>query len=157
MKNLKLKEFLVHPFSKNDRVLIFNSQKYLNQNEFNLLKDEIENFSKTWRSHEEEMKISFFLVDFIFLVVIIDESFTKLSGCGTDKFTNFLKQINIKYNIDFFNRRTFPILIEGVFEFKNLESIKELKEKKINNTYMFNTNIMYANEINEWLLPLNKI
>jgi hypothetical protein len=61
-------------------------------------------FVHQWTAHDKQLKASIDLLYGRFVVVMVDESFNGVSGCGIDKSVNFLKAIAGDFKVDFFNR-----------------------------------------------------
>ncbi len=66
------------------------------------------------------------------LVVLVDETYNKVSGCGIDKLTHFIQDVSDVLEVDLLNRSGFYEVNKSEFTFHSLKNIGDLvKEERI--------------------------
>jgi len=123
------------------RVWIFQSDRFLNEQECEEINKAMHEFMPNWASHGNELYGGFALEKELFLVIGVDEAKSPASGCSIDSLTRVVKDLGAKLNINFFNRLAIAyedaqgkIQIVSMADFKRL-----LTENTLNqNTIVFN-------------------
>jgi hypothetical protein len=75
------------------RTWVYTTARLLSKNEVERVLEKIKSFLETWQSHQMDMKASFLVVENRFIVVAADESYNDVSGCGIDKSTHVLQEL----------------------------------------------------------------
>lgn len=103
--NFNIEEHLPENFSNESKVWVYQSSRLLLINELLEIEDILKNFVANWLSHGEKVKGSVNVFFGRFIVFMADESETQVGGCSTDSSVRLIKQLEQKYNTDFFNRQ----------------------------------------------------
>ncbi len=139
------------------RVWIYMADRVFNTKEQEELKTFFEEFVIQWTAHNNQLKASMDLLHNRFVVVMVDESFNGVSGCGIDKSVNFLKTLAEEFKVDFFNRLLVAYQKEEQIRVVNQHFIPNLLlQGDINeNTPVFNNTVQTKEQFDTlWLTPL---
>lgn len=116
-------------------------------------------FTAQWTAHQNQLKAAFAILHDIFLVLMVDENFNEVSGCGIDKSIHFIQDIDHEYNINLFNRLQVEVLLndEVILTGKQKLSVM-LQEGQVNEqTITFNKNLTDKHTFDtQFRLPLAK-
>jgi hypothetical protein len=140
------------------KVFIFQADKVLEDKDLNLISKELNIFIPEWAAHGSDLRASFKIIENIFVVVGLDESQARASGCSKDALTRCLKEIGTKINVDFFNRLNSVYLNQDndvqIVNMLELKSLIKKEEVKVN-TKIYNNLIETKNQLeSEWLVEL---
>jgi hypothetical protein len=137
------------------RVWIYQSDKGLNEKEVFLLEKNVSDFLSQWESHGHPLSAAAKILNKRFVVLAVDESVHKASGCSIDTSVSFLKSQEKILGTSFFERSQIPFKIGGKITFFKLDQIKELIKTNVINrdTILLNTSISdLAGFKNNWEL-----
>lgn len=141
---------------ENSRVWIYQSNRPLNEIEIGILTPILNNFTKTWTAHNNQLKASFEIKYNLFIVLIVDENQAGASGCSIDKSVHLMKEIEQKFNINLFDRFNMAWKYkEEVFSASREEFEQLIKNSKIDtNTIVFNNLVEnYGQYLENWEIP----
>ena len=116
----------------------------------------IEDFVRNWKSHGDEVKGFANLFFGRFLIIIADETHTGVGGCSTDSSVRFIKTLEQKFKIDFFNRQLLAFVIKDKIELLPLSQLEyALTNGFINEeTLYFNNTVITLEELKkQWIIP----
>jgi hypothetical protein len=139
------------------RVWVYQSNKTLKADELKAIKEEGERFISDWSAHGAALRASFEVLYDRFVVISVDEKQALASGCSIDKSVHFMKNLEQKLGLNFFDRMQVAykkgedIQACSFSEFEKLAAEKNVDE----NTIVFNN--MVATKLafqNEWEVPL---
>ncbi|HRD44121.1 MAG TPA: hypothetical protein PLN30_10210, partial [Ferruginibacter sp.] len=91
-----------------------------------------------------------------FLIIIADETHTGVGGCSTDSSVRFIKTLEQKFKIDFFNRQLLAFVIKDKIELLPLSQLEyALTNGFINEeTLYFNNTVITLEELKkQWIIP----
>lgn len=132
------------------RVWTYLCNRPLNEEEANLVEDQIKKFTLSWKAHQKPLAAKGILVYNQYIVLAVDESIEKISGCSIDSSVHFIKAIEKHLEVDFFNRLNVLILDN---EAPRLISYNEMGDFK--GDFVFNPRIESLNELREnWLVEI---
>lgn len=97
------------PFDEIDfdaRIWIYQTDRPLSSEEAGVLGEMLKSVLNGWEAHGKALTASGKIFYNRFVVIAVDESKELPSGCSIDKSVNWLKEIGLKMNIDFFDRST---------------------------------------------------
>ncbi len=144
-------------FHPQSRVWIYQSDRIFNENETREIKDIVENFVQTWKSHGDKVKGYCHVFFDMFIILMADESSVPVGGCSTDSSVRIIKEIEKKFNLNLFNRELLTFIINEKPLQIPLNKIEDaLNNDEINGeTLYFNNTIStkYEFEVN-WLIQL---
>jgi len=129
--------------SDHSRIWIYQINKDLNESEELVLLDSTMGFLASWTAHGSNLKAAAKVVNHRLLIIAVDESASGASGCSIDSKMAFLRELQIKMNIDLFSR-------DQIFYFEN-ESLKSMEldvfKNKIANGDLSENSIIYNTTI----------
>ncbi|MCC5931963.1 MAG: hypothetical protein JJU28_22150 [Cyclobacteriaceae bacterium] len=140
----------------NSKIWIYQSDRKLSDNEVMDLSAEIIAFLESWKAHGNDLKASFKILFEHFMVIGVDERHNSTSGCSIDASVHFIKQMEGKYKVSFFDRSKIAFLINGKTCLEDLSKIKE----KVNSGVIHAETMTFINLIDrkefldsQWLVP----
>ena len=139
---------------KSAKIWIYQSDREILDTELNTIKKELHFFcDHVWTSHGQTVKCSFKLFNW-FLCLFVDESGHKTSGCSIDSSVKYIKNLQNKYDVDFFNRTNIAFLDNQNTKILPLEEFKLI----IKPDMMIYNNLVKTKEEfeTEWIIPLYK-
>ena len=148
--------------NKNSKVWVFQSSSIIPESLLDKVSNDSKEFLDQLNSHGNSLKSSFKIIYNHFLIIAVENIQNEISGCSIDTIVRFVKDLELKYNLSFFDRLIIKYKeannIKSVFlnEFKSI-----CKAKKISNEItVFNNlvknideleNIWETNIHNTWL------
>lgn len=91
-------------FSSQSRVWVYQSDRKLTTEESVQIQMHLDNFTRSWTAHNNQLKAKAEIRYSRFLVLIVDESQAGASGCSIDKSVNFMKQLEQEFGLNLFDR-----------------------------------------------------
>jgi hypothetical protein len=143
--NLEYQQHLPREFAAQSRVWIYQASRMLTLAEV-----------RNWKSHGDEVKGFANLFFGRFLILIADETQTGVGGCSTDSSVRFIKTLEQKFKIDFFNRQLLAFVIKDKIELLPLSQLEyALTNGFINEeTLYFNNTVITLEELKkQWIIP----
>lgn len=129
-----------------DRVWIYQSDKVLNNEEVEIIKSSGEKFIASWAAHGKKLHAGVMVLHRLFVIVYIDETQEKASGCSIDASVHWISTLGEDLHINFLERNNVAYVNdEGDIELVSLDEM----EKRISlalldeNTIVFN-NMVYS-------------
>lgn len=96
--------------SGDSRVWIYQPSRLLTPEESAAIDSEARAFIGQWTSHNRELAAWGGIIENLFLVFMVDETHADASGCSIDKSVAFVRDIEQKFQLDFFDRWQFAYL-----------------------------------------------
>lgn len=125
--------FVNYDLMPNDsRVWIYQSNREFNADELSILNDKIQGFIEEWKRHGADLKASYIIKYNQFIVLLVDESFSDVSGCSIDASVNLIKQLENTFEIDLTNKLNISfkdnlnINIVSLSDFQNYVKLKKI-------------------------------
>ena len=103
--NFNIEEHLPEGFSEQSKVWVYQSSRLFLINELLEIEDILKDFVSKWMSHGDPVKGSVNVFFGRFIVFMADDTQSKIGGCSTDSSVRLIKELEKKYNTDFFNRQ----------------------------------------------------
>ena len=124
---------------KTSRVWVYQSNRDLAQAESKDLENRLKNFVETWQAHKQDLKGSAKILKNRFLILALDESYNKASGCSIDASVHFLHSLEVEFDLVLFGRSLY-FLHQGNIETITIPEIqKAIQDQKIKKeTTIFN-------------------
>ena len=157
--NLAYKHLLNPGFSPYSRVWIYQSSRLLNLSEALEAEELINDFTKEWVSHSDEVKAEGHLFFGPFVILMADETNIKVSGCSTDSSVRFIKKLGAHYKVDFFDRQNLAFVKNDKIEIVPLQQVKHALAADIltPDTLYFNNLVLNKAELeNDWIIPIKE-
>lgn len=150
-----ISEHLPEEFSESSRVWIYQSDRLFFVNELFEIEDLLADFVQQWKSHTEDVKAYANVFFGRFIVLMADESQTKVSGCSTDSSVRFIKQLEQKFNVNFFNRQMLAFSRNDKVEMVPLNQLKYAIDNGLitGETLYFDNTVLTKAEWKNWIKP----
>ncbi len=155
--NFKIEEHLPENFSNESKVWVYQSSRLLLINELLEIEDILKDFVAKWLSHGEKVKGTVNVFFGRFIVFMADESETQVGGCSTDSSVRLIKQLEQKFNTDFFNRQLLSFYKNDKVELIPLNQFAyAFKNGLINKETIFFDNTVSTKKdlLTKWMTPV---
>ncbi len=97
---------LLKDFSDQTRIWIYQSDRLLQPTEIEEINSILNEFSKEWATHGNQMASKCFVIEPCFIIMAVDQSIISASGCSIDSSVRVLKNIEAKFDLNLFDRLT---------------------------------------------------
>lgn len=108
------------------RLWIYQSDRPITADEVYKIQAQMHAFLTQWAAHGKNLNAGFEVRHQYFLILALDEKQAAASGCSIDAFVNFLTQMGMSLNIDFFQRTNLAFWQNERVELYPMEKIKSL-------------------------------
>ncbi|ARS37115.1 hypothetical protein [Pontibacter actiniarum] len=115
------------PFSElppQARLWIYQASRALTEAEQAEIKPLLERFATEWSSHGKGLQASAELLHDQFLVLANNEDETAASGCSIDKSVGFVRELEQRFNVSFFDRTQLAFLRDGEVSLVGMQELK---------------------------------
>ena len=137
--------------SNDSRIWIFASDKKLSSDQEKYISLKVSNHINNWQAHNNPLKASVAIFENYFIIVALDESFTKASGCSIDTLQNLVQQLEVDLKLSLLNRMNIYIKDEDEI---HCISLSNLKNYANSDTLFYDLTIKYKNDIQNFLKPI---
>ncbi len=147
----------LHEMPAHSRVWIFQADRKLSQEETASIAGAAKDFTNEWTSHKEALKASFEIRYDHFLILMIDEKVLSAGGCSIDESTRFVKSLEKKFGLSFFDRLNLAYWSGGELKIVSRDEFEKKMEKgEINEeTIVFNNLVQSKIDLDtKWEVPL---
>lgn len=154
---MEYKHLLPGSFSGESRVWVYQASRTLTVSEALEAEEMIKDFCEEWRSHGAEVQAYGNLFFGQFLILMADETKAAVSGCSTDSSVRFVKELEKKFNIDFFNRTNLAFWIKDKVQLLPLGQLAYALENNFigPDTLYFNNTVLNKEQLeNSWIIPV---
>lgn len=142
--------------SDQSKVWIYQANKTVDDETEERIKEDLHDFSMNWVSHGAPVDCYVDLFHKRFLVLVADDT-THVSGCSIDSSVHFIKALEQKYQLDFFDRLTYAYVEDDEFMFiHNSELNPAYQSGKITDDTRMVNNLVKSKEefLESWIVPL---
>ncbi|MDB5203896.1 MAG: hypothetical protein JWQ27_3305 [Ferruginibacter sp.] len=157
--DLDIAQHLPEDFAENSRVWIYQSDRLFLISEAYQLEDMLNEFVAGWNSHGTPVKGFANLFFGRFIVFMVDETASGISGCSTDSSVRVIKEIEKKFGVDMFNRQLLAFIVKDKVEQIPLSQAGyALQNNLVNgNTAFFDNTALTKKQLQEqWIRPLKE-
>jgi len=155
--NIHFQDMIPEDFDKNSRVWIYQSNRAFLISEVLQIEKSLALFCKEWNSHGSEVKSYANLFFGHFIILMADETHTKVGGCSTDSSLRFIKKIENDYNVTLLNRQMLAFIVNENIRLIPLSKVNTSIESDIitPDTLYFNNTILTKKALlDNWIIPL---
>jgi hypothetical protein len=141
------------------RVWVYQSSREFSDKEMQVIAEKLEKFVEEWTRHGENLKASFDIKYRHFIILAVDESFNKVSGCSIDASTHVFKKIESEFGLELLNRLNTAFKDGDHINVVSLADFqKYVGEQKIHpETLVFNNMVQKKAELKSgWEIPAEK-
>lgn len=157
--NLEYKHLLPEDFSPYSRVWVYQCSRQLLLSEALDIESELETFCAQWQSHGADVKAYGNLFFGQFLVLMADETTVTVGGCSTDSSVRFVKSLEQKFRVNFFDRTTLAFYAKGKIQLLPLNQLQYAFDNGFINheTLYFNNLVQTKKELEgDWIIPVQQ-
>ena len=143
-------------FSEQSRVWVYQSDRELSDEQVKQALHQLNLFAAEWTAHNHQLKAKAEVRYNRFLILVVDESQAGASGCSIDKSVNFMKRLELQFDINLFDRFNLAYRDgEKVLSAPRIEFEELIKTRKINaNTIVFNNLVQNLQQLeSKWEVP----
>jgi len=109
------------------KVWLYQTHRAVEHQEQELLQNQMDVFAAQWQAHGKNLQAKFWFHNPYLLICEVDETIWGASGCSIDSKVRFLKDMNDRYELDFFVRmKTIVKFPDGKFKQVDFADIKQL-------------------------------
>jgi hypothetical protein len=144
-------------FSPQSKVWIYQSNRQFTPKETEEIQFKLDEFTAQWKAHGHQLKAKAEIIYGFFIVLTVDQDTASATGCSIDSSVRTIKEIELAYGVDLFNRFNMAykianeVHIASKEDFETLISIKHITAK----TIVFNNLVQTRQEFEEkWEVPL---
>ena len=155
--DFQYQHLLPQDFAPNSRVWIYQSSRLFSLSEALEIEELLNKFSAEWRSHGDKVKAYGNLFFGQFVVLIADETNVGVSGCSTDSSVRFIKDLEQRFKVDFFNRTNLAFVIKDKIQLLPMNQLQYAIENGFitSNTLYFNNLVQNKKELEQnWIIPV---
>ncbi len=113
-----------HQIPPHARIWIYQANRDLTDTEVEALQPVLTQFITEWTSHGQLLQASAEIFHNRFLVIANDEDVNSPSGCSIDASVHFVKQLENRLNVSFFDRTQLAFLAGNEVQVASLKEIK---------------------------------
>jgi len=144
-------------FPDDSKVWIYQSSRKLSIAEALELEHDIQVFAADWNTHGKANNAFINLFFGQFLVIMADETQAPVSGCSTDSSIRFVKQLEKKFGVQFFDRQLLAFIIKDQVQLLPLNQLDYAVGQGFitKDTLYFNNLVANKKDWTEkWLIPI---
>ena len=148
-----------HLLSDHARVWIYAASDSIFPDQATTIQHKLDAFTSSWTSHQNQLLASAQLLHNHFVVFMVDESEHEVSGCGIDKSVGVVRELVEMTSIDFFNRLSIYLYVNGNVEKTSKQGIAEkLNQGLIDENTLYFDNLVSDKKsfLQSWLKPIRE-
>ncbi|HEY1113332.1 MAG TPA: hypothetical protein VGE66_07205 [Chitinophagaceae bacterium] len=155
--NFEFEHLLPENFSSRSKVWIYQSSRLFMMSEALEIEELVNKFCAEWRSHGDKVAAYGNLFFGQFLVLMADESEVSVGGCSTDSSQRFVKSLEQRFGVDFFNRSNLAFITKDKVQVLPLNQLQYAWDNGFINadTPYFNNTVQTREELERsWIIPV---
>jgi hypothetical protein len=156
--NLAYKHLLNNNFHPGSRVWVYQCSRLFSLNEALDIEEMMAEFIQSWQSHGTPVKGEAHLFFGQFVVLLADETATGVSGCSTDSSVRLIKNMEQKFDVNMFDRRTLAFMIKDKIQLLPLSQLQYAVDNGFitAGTLYFNNLVQTKEELEgNWIIPVS--
>ena len=157
--NLDYKNLLDGDFHPESRVWVYQASRAFSIGEALEIEPLLNEFAAEWKSHGVPVKAAGYLFFGQFIILMADETATGVSGCSTDSSVRFIKNIEQKYSVNFFDRTTLAFVVKDKLQLLPLTQVQYAADNGFidGGTLYFNNLVQTKEDLeNNWIIPVKQ-
>ena len=155
--NINFQDLIPQHFSEDSRVWVYQANRAFSVSEALEVEKLLQDFSKDWYSHGNTVNGYANLFFGQFIIIMADESNTKVGGCSTDSSVRMIKKLEQDFQIELLDRQTLAFIIKEKIQLFPLEDFNFAIESNLitSETPYFNNTILTKKElVSNWIIPV---
>ena len=140
----------------NARLWIYQADRPVNEDEVSLVKKHIKHFLSQWQAHDQDLKSAFKIEHNQFLIISVDESFSRVSGCSIDSSVHLIRSLEKELSLSFMTTDCVAFLLGGEVKLLPFNMLKEKTALQLikPETKVFDNTVKNVAEFRQkWLIP----
>jgi hypothetical protein len=157
--NTDFRDLLPDDFHGSSRVWIYQSNRLFSLHEALQIEELLKNFVTGWNSHGTPVKGYANLFFGHFIILMADETGHGVSGCSTDSSVRMIKDIELTFNVNLFDRLLLAFLVKERVQMIPLEQISYALQNNFlePSSIYFNNTIQTLDQLkNNWLMSIRE-
>jgi hypothetical protein len=157
--NINFQNLIPQDFDDNSRVWVYQSNRRFTVNEAIQIEELLRGFTNEWNSHGDSVKGYANLFFGQFIIVMADETHTKLGGCSTDSSIRLIKNIEKNFQVQLLDRQSLAFIVKEKIQLLPLEEVNYSLEHGFitPDTLYFNNTILTKKELlSHWIIPIKE-
>jgi len=157
--NFEYKHLLPEEFNDNSRVWIYQSSRLFTISEALHIEDMLNDLVANWNSHGIPVKAYANLFFGQFIILMVDEAATGVSGCSIDSSVRVIQQIEKEFKVEMFNWQNLAFAVKDKVQIIPRQQFNYALENNFitTDTLFFNNVVETKKELEEnWLIPVSK-
>lgn len=145
--------------NKSSRIWIYQSDRIFDEKTEHEITDILNQFNKNWNAHHQKLHSDYLIKYHAFIILIVDESAVSASGCSIDSSVKIIKEIESKFDLNFFNRNIVAYKKDNEIVLDTFETFQSKIDAGIINsdTIVFNNLINKLEDLEtNWEVPISK-
>ncbi|WP_194767654.1 ABC transporter ATPase [Tamlana sp. I1] len=138
------------------RVWIYQANRSFSEEEIEEIQSKLNVFIENWAAHGSDLQAGYTIKYKRFIVIGLDQTANKATGCSIDSSVNFIQQLEKDYNVDLMDKMNVSYKQGEYVAYKSLTDFRKMaKDKAVSkNTIVFNNLVTTVAEFNEsWEVP----
>lgn len=138
------------------RIWIYQANRSFTEEEIEQIQSKLNIFIENWTAHGSDLQAGYLIKYKRFVIIGLNQSITKASGCSIDASVHFIQQLEKEYQVDLMDKMNVSYKQGDFIAHKTLLEFKKMaKEKAVSkNTIVFNNLVTTIAEFNDsWEVP----
>ena len=144
-----------HQMPDNARLWIYPANRKFTPEEVFFIRKQIEQFLNQWQAHGQDLEAAYSLEYNQFLIITVDESFSRISGCSIDASVHLINVLENELGVSFITTDQVAFMTDdgeiSLFPFNQLKSLVQEKVIKPDTKLFDNTVKNLAEFKQKWL------
>ncbi|MCJ7465394.1 MAG: ABC transporter ATPase [Maribacter sp.] len=145
--------------SNDSRIWIYQGSRSFSKEELIDIPKALDIFIADWTAHGSDLKAGYEIRYNRFIVIGLDQSLNKASGCSIDASVHFIQALEKKYNIELLDKMNVSYKQGEFIAYKTLVEFKKMAKQKAvsKNTIVFNNLVNNKQEyLEHWEVPASE-
>ncbi len=141
------------------RIWIYQANRSFTDEEIVEVESKLNIFIENWTAHGSDLQSGYLIKYKRFIIIALNQSLNKATGCSIDASVHFIQQLEKDYNVDLMDKMNVSYKQGDYIAYKTLLDFKKMaKEKAVSkNTIVFNNLVTNIAEFNEnWEVPASE-
>jgi hypothetical protein len=157
--NFEYKHLLPEAFNDNSRVWIYQCNRLFTSSEELHIEGMLSDLVTNWKTHGTPVKAYANLFFGQFIILMVDEAATGVSGCSIDSSVRVIQEIEKLFNVEMFNWQNLAFMVEDKVLIIPRQQFNYALENNFitTDTLFFNNVVDTKKELEEnWLISISK-
>jgi hypothetical protein len=122
------------------RIWIYPANRPFTEQEMTLIKQRLDVFVESWSAHSVPLKVSYLLPYNRFIVLAVDQTETRASGCSIDSSVRMIQELEVEFSVSLLDKMNVTYKQGEFLAYKSLSDFKKMaKDRAVSaSTIVFN-------------------